>query len=378
MTTAQAAATSIHGRMGLGAGLRRAVRRMSWRMVAGMLAITLAMDAWVMFDVTYNYADKPFLQTFASGAVINLSMGFCIMFATLVADELVRAGARRLHAYTCAVVIGSAAGALVQWAAHRGLELPVAFDLEALQAHNGVVQPAALFFEYLIWGSIIVFLYVNGRTALLATARMNAARLQRATVQRRALETKLQALQARVEPQFLFNTLARVRELYAGDRSQGSRMLGDLIGYLRAALPQLRDSTSTLEQELRLVAAYVDIVRTALRKPALLDIDAPPDVRAARMPPAVLLPLVNNALLASRHGETVRIAARAPRGGLRIELSAGAGSPSRDAGECVSQIRERLRAIYGERATLECESRSGATSRMVIEIPNESTDGGHR
>src|SRR5206468_7152836 len=100
--------------------------------------------------------------------------------------------------------------------------------------------------------------------ALLATARLNAAQVQRAETQRRTLESRLQVLQARVEPQFLFNTLAQVRELYESDPAKGGEMLGNLIVYLRAALPHLRESTSTLGQEMDLVTAYLNIMRVRL------------------------------------------------------------------------------------------------------------------
>ena len=115
-----------------------------------------------------------------------------------------------------------------------------------------ITQPAAMFFEFLIWGSIVVFIYVKRRNSLRADKRMHSARAQRAEAQRRTLESRLQALQARVEPQFLFNTLAEVRDLYDVDPALGGRMLGDLIAYLRAALPHFRESSSTVSRELEL------------------------------------------------------------------------------------------------------------------------------
>jgi sensor histidine kinase YesM len=77
-------------------------------------------------------------------------------------------------------------------------------------------------------------IYVNRRTARLAARRLYNAELARATSRRRTLESRLQAMQARVEPQFLFNTRAQVRELYVRDAGAAGRMLEDLIAYLRA------------------------------------------------------------------------------------------------------------------------------------------------
>ena len=72
-------------------------------------------------------------------------------------------------------------------------------------------------------------------------------------------------MQARVEPRFLFNTLAQVERLYEIDAQRADRMLDDLIVYLRAALPQLRETTSTLSREIELAKAYLNIVEAAGR-----------------------------------------------------------------------------------------------------------------
>ena len=59
-------------------------------------------------------------------------------------------------------------------------------------------------------------------------------------------------MQAQVEPHFLFNTLASVQYLTETDPPDAHRLLGHLIAYLRAALPQLRASSTTLGQEVEL------------------------------------------------------------------------------------------------------------------------------
>src|SRR5258706_13310422 len=97
-------------------------------------------------------------------------------------------------------------------------------------------------------------------------------------------------MQARVEPQFLFNTLAQVRELYEHDVAVAGRMLDDLMAYLRAALPHLRHSTSTLGQETALVQAYLDILRVRLGDRLRSDLDGPAAPRSFVEPPMVWWP----------------------------------------------------------------------------------------
>jgi hypothetical protein len=366
---------------GLGRALRSAVQRISWRVVGATLAIAVALEAWLVFEIAVG-PKLPAAEGYVSGAIINLLMAFSIMFTTLVADERVARGAKRLPAYAWAVVIGSAAAALAQWGVHEWLHLRTQIDIPGIPHEVSIMQPAKIFFEYLIWGSIIVFIYVNRRTALLAAARMNAAQVQRADAQRRTLESRLQALQARVEPQFLFNTLAQVRALYESDPAKGSQMLGDLIVYLRAALPQLRDSASTLEQELKLVGAYLSIMQVHRGERLAFAIDAPPTVLAARMQPMILLPLIDLVLvgeLAVPAEKAIRLAARREDGRLRVELS-GAGGPiiGADSGSLLRDIRERLHALYGDRGSLALESSGNPGMGMVLDIPYEPTHGAHR
>src|SRR5207244_12881023 len=225
---------------------------------------------------------------------------------------------------------------------------------------EAAVMPVYVFFEYLIWGSIIVFIYVNRRNALRASARMNAAHVQRAETQRRALESRLQVLQARVEPKFLFDTLAQVRDLYERDPTTGSRTLGNLIVYLRAALPHLRESTSTLGQEVDLVGAYVAIMRTHVGDAVAFHVEVTDLARAARMPAMVLLPLVNHALvhrLARRAPSgAIGIVARNAGGRLCVEIAdSGEGFVSTAGSNDLRDVRERLHTLYSGAETLAFE-----------------------
>jgi hypothetical protein len=369
-----------------------ALRRISWRIVGITVAIMIGLDAWLVIDIVLAAGPRPFsAEEYLSGAIINLLMAFSMMFTTLIADELTDRGARRLTTYAWAVVIGSAAAALAQWEAHQWLHLRTRLDVPGIYPGSItqvpyevlIMQPAIVFFEYLIWGAIIVYVYVNQRNAIRAAAKMNAAQVQRAEAQRRTLESRLQALQARVEPQFLFNTLAQVRELYDKDPAKGGQMLDDLIVYLRAALPQLRESTSTLQQELKLASAYLSIMRAHLRERLAVDIDVPQAVLVARVPPMTLLPLIDQVLVheleQSATGGTIRMAARVRVGTLRMEISGDGRRPVTDgSSDALRDIRNRLHSLYGDRGMLDFQGSDAPGIRVVMEIPYEATDGCRR
>src|ERR1700681_1927766 len=81
---------------GLRDALQAALRHVSWRVVGTTFAIMVALDAWLVFDLAYQSGTKlTGAEGYISGAIINLLMAFCIMFTTLVADELVARSAKR-------------------------------------------------------------------------------------------------------------------------------------------------------------------------------------------------------------------------------------------------------------------------------------------
>ena len=86
---------------------------------------------------------------------------------------------------------------------------------------------------------VSLFFYVKHREAR-AAAALHKAEAERHLLSKQAIEAELKLLQAQVEPHFLFNTLASVQYLTETDPQQARRLLGHLIDYLRAALPQLR------------------------------------------------------------------------------------------------------------------------------------------
>ena len=355
--------------MPLWKALRAASRRITWRTLAGTLAIGVAFDMWSMVTITQSPH-----QGYLSATVANLLMAFSLMLATFVADEHVARGVRRLPAYACAVMVGSAVAALGLWPLLRWLPVAAANTSPWPPA----VVASSVFFEYLIWGGIIVFIYVNHRTAVAAAARMNAAQLEQARARRAALESRLQAFQARVEPQFLFNTLAQVREAHMMDRTRGASMLDDLIVYLRASLPHLRDSTSTVAQELDLVGAYARIMRGGAGTAVVISADE--TALALPMPAMVLMPLIDLLWGKGRLSPAgaVEITASSAAGILRVEvLGCDSSNAAGDAVDGLRDICDRLQALYAERATVYIATANNQCS-VSIQIPCEAADGSHR
>ena len=189
-------------------------------------------------------------------------------------------------------------------------------------------------------------------------------------------EAKLQALQAQVEPHFLYNTLANVQALTEVDPARANAMVGHLIQYLRNALPKMRESISTVGQELELVRAYLNILQMRMGKRLAFDIAVPESLLATPFPPLMLPSLVENAikhgLEPQREGGTVhhhRAGRRTGACGSSVSDTGRGFGETVGAGVGLANIRERLRALYGETAKLTLESNSPSGVIATIEVP---------
>jgi LytS/YehU family sensor histidine kinase len=184
-------------------------------------------------------------------------------------------------------------------------------------------------------------------------------------------------MQARVEPRFLLDTLARVQGLYDIDAQAADRILKELTAYLRVAIPRAGDSASTVATEIRLANTFLNIVGLRSRDRLLLSIDGRSIHHGARIPPMVLLPLVKHALAhrVERAQDDdwfgIDIAVRGEKLFLTIRDLGRGFAPEGPSDAEIRNIRERLAALYGERARLTLTETAGGTE-AVIQIPYEA------
>lgn len=193
---------------------------------------------------------------------------------------------------------------------------------------------------------------------------------RRSALEHQVLESRLAAMQAQVEPRFLFDTLVDIEALYAKDPQRAAVNLDRLITYLRAALPRLRETGSTVEAELDLVKAYLEVV-TAVHggRPALRATLAE-DCRTCRFYPMLLLPLIQRAV---RHPsgalpESIAIDVRRESDRIVVVLRIALAGGCADDPE-LARVRERLAGLYGDAAALECVEAGGEATVMTMRIP---------
>jgi hypothetical protein len=195
-------------------------------------------------------------------------------------------------------------------------------------------------------------------------------------------QAHLSALQAQIEPHFLFNTLATVKRLYETAPERGREMLSSLIGYLRAALPSMRQSGSTVARELELARAYLRVLQMRMGERLQFSVEVPDELLDAEMPPLVLGTLVENAI---KHGLgalpeggriDIRVQHEAPLAGgqarLRVDVcDTGAGFTGQGgSGVGLANTRSRLAALYGDEAALSLTVNSprGVIASVVLPV----------
>ena len=242
------------------------------------------------------------------------------------------------------IVVGTAAGIAAGSAlgdAITGLNIPSIL-------HNKGAAAISL-----ITAIVVTYYFYSTEKLKLERAATEAAR-------RIAAEHQLKLLESQLEPHMLFNTLANLRVLIAIDPPRAQAMLDRLIQFLRATLAASRSGSHSLADEFARLSDYLELMQIRMGNRLQTTLTLPADLAALPVPPLLLQPLVENSI---KHGlepsvEGGRIDVSAAREGAQLVLrvrDTGIGlSRTATAGTKfgLAQVRERLAALYGERASL--------------------------
>jgi hypothetical protein len=213
--------------------------------------------------------------------------------------------------------------------------------------------------------SLLFFAHLrSSRKHEAAAARLAVAQAAHLESRRRSAQMRLQAVQARVDPQLLFAMLEAVRQCYEHDASRAERLLDELIAFLRAALPRLRSTSSSVACEAELARAYAQLHALAGAVDVSMTLDLSPEALGARFPPGVLLPLLDDALRA-RAGPCWLLGACA-RDECRVALTL----PMCPSDAALDRVRALLLDLYGASASLAAEMAAGGAI-ATIKVPHE-------
>jgi sensor histidine kinase YesM len=310
------------------------------------------------------------LNTYLDLLVSALCVGYTSMVFFTVAGNIRQTRVKREQMHVLAIIAGSFLGTVLAGVV-KGRDLTQMFT----ERLSGVSITMGLGVGV---GCVVVAALLLREKHARDQARLLLAEAERHRLEKNFLEARLQLMQAQVEPHFLFNTLANVQHLVETDPAAAGRMLQSLIDYLRAALPQMRESTTSLGREIDMARAFLEINRVRMGSRLDFAIDVPEPLKCLPFPPMMLISLVENAV---KHGVdpccecgSITIRAAESEGRLKVSVAdTGEGiRPRKGTGVGLANIRERLKALHGSAAKLVLEENAPRGVVASIEVPASS------
>ncbi len=251
-------------------------------------------------------------------------------------------------------------GTPAQWLAGMALGALAGLYGCGLLAMMGLLEPAP-------W-------WASGAAGVLLSSVLVAGLAWRAKARTpAATAARLAELQSRIRPHFLFNTLNSAIALVRAEPAKAEAVLEDLSELFRHALADATESV-TLGQEIALAQRYLAIEQIRFGERLQVQWSLDPDANAAKLPPLLLQPLVENAV---RHGvEPSAVGAQVKistvrRGSmvvLKVTNSTPAGVGERGHGLALANVRERLALLHDVQAQFKTVFRDGMF-QVRLEIP---------
>jgi len=251
------------------------------------------------------------------------------------------------------------------------------------------------------WGDFLVnlaFLWIIASIAIKATykgriqAEVKAAQAtetaEAESLKRQVVEARMAAMQAQIEPHFLFNTLASIDHLIETDPKRASVMQKNLIALLRASMPTMREANDggprDLGRELQVIRPYLEILKVRMEERLTTEIEIPEGLYSAEFPSMMIQTLVENAikhgLEPKPEGGSLKVKAEIVHGKLALSVAdTGLGfgkAATAGTGVGLANIRERLQLLYGNKATLAVTENPAGGTVVTVTVPYKSLEEG--
>jgi len=232
-----------------------------------------------------------------------------------------------------------------------------------------------------VLGSIILKSTYKGRIVAEKKAAQAAETAEAESLRRQVVEARMAAMQAQVEPHFLFNTLASIDHLIETDPARASIMQKNLIALLRASMPTMREANATgvrdLGRELNVIRPYLEILKVRMEERLQTEIDVPEGLQSAEFPPMMIQSLVENSikhgLEPKAEGGSLLVKAEIVHGKLVVTVAdTGLGfgrAATSGTGVGLANIRERLNLLYGGKASVTVSENQPSGTKVTITVP---------
>jgi len=242
-----------------------------------------------------------------------------------------------------------------------------------------------------VLGSALIKGTYKGRMQAERQAARATETAEAESLKRQVVEARMAAMQAQVEPHFLFNTLASIDHLIETDPARASQMQRNLIALLRASMPTMREAAGSgtanglrdLGRELTVIRPYLEILKVRMEERLLTELDVPEGLHSAEFPPMMIQTLVENAikhgLEPKAEGGKLSVRAQIVHGKLQVVVAdTGLGfgkAATAGTGVGLANIRERLQLLYGPKASLTVAENTPSGTVVTITVPYKTIAG---
>jgi sensor histidine kinase YesM len=336
----------------------------------------MSIGAVVSFIQGVLFNDARLIDIVLPTVVIGNAVGFTIHGGLVALDRMSRgwprrqAGLARSLYFVTAVSVLSMLGLAVGNALLRGRN---PFHYVVHFEEMAPVVPFALGMALLMLAMTTI-----GQRRVQAEVQRLRQREEIAATAHLLAEAQLRALQAQVEPHFLYNTLANVLGLIDTQPAQARHMLERFIDFLRASLHASRAASATVGFELDLAAAYLDVLAVRMGKRLHYRIEADDAARASQVAPMLIQPLVENAVMHGLEpkveGGTIVLHAHCDSAGLVIEVrddgvGIGNAPPRSGGGVGMANVKARALNMHGPAAQLQLTENPGGGAIVRLLLP---------
>jgi hypothetical protein len=357
--------------VGAGAGWMRGITPLR---IAALVAICIMFAArptlWNLDPEDLAGAMQRFLRACAKYVLFALPL-----FVLVVKTELWTARSTfrvRIASLALAVAVGALA-IPAGTSAFRTIEGN--FDPLKPQAWQSWQFLLAFYIRGLSTGGLMAAILLFAARERDAQRLLHRIRLARVEIEKQVTETRLQLLQAQIEPHFLFNSLSSVKRLYELEPGKGRALLRNLTDYLHLATGRARQREVRLGEEIALAQSFLAIFQVRMGRRLRVKVDVPARLESALVPPLMVGTLVENAI---KHG----IAPRASGGSLSLFAGArnglleigvrddGVGFKARSGhGVGLANVRARLETLFSGAGGLELASNAEGGITATIRLP---------
>ncbi len=325
--------------------------------------------------VLFAVQQKKFVQIMAIAMIMTNAIAFNLYWITLLLDKKTGFTQKRrpvvIAYWSFIILIGALLGTV--------LGLTISSSLFAGSGSRFFRNNFFWFLKFCIPATAIVVILELSYDRLKQTIENKVK--ENEALKHLQVRTQLMALQAKVNPHFLFNTLNTMLSLVHKSPEKLETMILNLSDIYRKVLQFPELESIPLKEELVLVREYLEIERIRLGERLTYNIEVEPGLENRPVPPLLLEPVVENAVI---HG----IAPLSRGGSISIEVAQkessmvisvidnGAGIGDRklenSSGFGLYSIRERLRLLYRDRGSFRITAAPGGGTCVTMEVPDES------